>query len=212
MAVFWATQRPSRSFASLRVNARLNVTGYRHSSSDAVAEFLLPVCLDCCDSALRQWSERDRLGHILSVFKTPIEELHYRFVGVLGSVFAQDLPSAAGNRPCIGTCVVGKNHVEILCLAKVNVRCRILKAFQAGAYNLAITVDHTSVGHVSLENVGVFNVANGAWNALNVGSYAFVTFATDAGRPRHGGVRGADFGFPLRANFREVVTEGESRA
>ncbi len=142
------------------------------------------------------------------MFEAPSEEFGDFLIGRLGSLLAQDLPGAARNRPGVRASVISQNDVEVLRLVEINVGSGILKALEARAHDLAIAIDHAGIGHLVFENVSIFNVTDGAGNALHISCHTLVALTAYPGGPVQRGV-GTDFLFPLRADLGEVVSKSE---
>src|SRR2546423_1747930 len=85
-----------------------------------------------------------------------------------------------------GTARIGHHQVEIPGVRPIRGRRRRLEALGVGLHETAGLVLHYRVGHLVLQRIGIFDIADRSRDLLHIAGDALIAFAADSGRPIHG--------------------------
>src|SRR5262249_51010887 len=110
--------------------------------------------------------------------------------------------------PALGSRLIRQYLVKAWGLVPAGVGCGRGEAVVVGLHKLAGAVLHLRVRHLVLLCVRVLDVADRAFDALNVSRNPFVALTTHPRRPRHRRTL-AHATLPLVADLREIVSEHE---
>ena len=158
-----------------------------------------PACCDLLFDCVWEGHIVQSRCHLIAIFERPLKELQaFHCCCGIGRGFVEEHPCCSGNRPGIGTRLVGQHCTESVGRIPTGTCGGGPESCGDGTYGLPVLIDHLGVGEVVLLGIGIFNKADRAIGLGDVSGNAFATFGADTDWP-------IDTGIPLSAR---VPTKG----